>query len=120
MLDGLCGVELGEYLFGSVDDAVGEAGELGDFYAVAFVGASRDNAAQERDLVAAFLDGYVIVLYAVEQLLHNGELVIVGSEQRACAELLLIGDILEHSASDAHTVVGRCTSAYLVEDEQAF
>ena len=43
----------------------------------------------------------------------------MGREQGACAELLFVGDELQYRTGDAHTVVGRGTSADLIEDQQA-
>ena len=63
--------------------AGGQAGEAGDFDAIAFVGAAGFDAAQKNDFVAGFVDGDVDVANAGDEALELGEFVIVRGEKSA-------------------------------------
>jgi hypothetical protein len=55
------GFELLEHRFGALDGFVGKASEFGDMDAIALVGASADDFAEEDDAVGCFLDGDLVI-----------------------------------------------------------
>ena len=59
-------------------------------------------------------DGDVEVFDAGERLLNVGQLVIVGGEERLCAQTLAVGGVFQHGAGDGHAVEGRGAAADLV------
>jgi hypothetical protein len=64
-LDSFLSFKAGEDDLGAVDDGGGHACEAGDVDAVAFIGGTGDDAAEEDDTVTLFADLYGVVFDAV-------------------------------------------------------
>ncbi len=107
-----------EHLFGLADDGIGEAGEFGDVDAVAFVGAARDDVAEEDDAGRLFLDGDVDVLGGLKLLVEAGELPVVGGEESFCFFVGRREEVVGDGPGDRDAVVGACAAADLVEDDE--
>ena len=111
------GFQAAQHGVGALDDRIGQAGQLGDLDAVAVVRRAGDDAAQEGDVLAALFDGDVVVFHPGHVLVHAGQLVVMGGEQRFAADV--VADVFYHGAGDAHAVKRRGTAADLVQDDQA-
>ena len=109
--------EPGEDFFGAVVHAAGDAGELGDVDAVALVGGAGDDLMEEDDLVLPFFDGDVVVGDAGELVGQVGELVVVGGEEGAAADVLV--EVFDDGPGEREAVVGAGAAADLVEDDEA-
>src|SRR5580704_7053967 len=101
---------------GALDDAARKAGEAGNLDAVAFVGASGLDTAQENNLVGRLLNGDVNVLHAGKEISKLSELVIVRGEERACACVLL--QMLDDGPGDREAVKRRRTAADFIEKHE--
>ena len=102
---------------GAFDDGFGEAGEAGDFDAVAFVGAAGFNAAKEDDFVGSFLDADVNIFDGRQKIGEFGEFVIVGGEESARARVRL--EMFDDGPGDGETVEGGGAAANFVEEHEA-
>ncbi len=102
---------------GAFDDAAGEAGEAGDFDAVAFVGAAGFDVAEEDDFVGSFFHRDVDVFYGGQKFGEFGEFVIVGGEERAGAGVFL--QVLDDGPGDGEAVEGGGAAADFVEQDEA-
>ena len=68
-----------------------------------------------------FFHGDVVILHAVHRALKVGQLVIMRCEQRFASEARLrVGDVLGHSARDAHAVERGRAAPDLVQHHKAF
>ena len=112
-------LEIREHCFGTLNDRVWHASELRNLNTVAVVCAAAHDLAQEGDVVTAFFDRNVVVFYTVNQFLEHSQLVIVGCKQGARTDAALVRHILDHRTGNAHAVIGRGTTADLIENQQA-
>lgn len=85
----MAGFELVEDFFGSRDDVFGEAGESRDLDTVAFFGGAGEDLVEEDDLLVPLLHGDVVVLHGAAALREGGDLVVVGGEEAAGADVIM-------------------------------
>ena len=102
---------------GAFDYGFGEAGEAGDFDAVAFVGAAGFDAAEEDNFVGSFFDADVDVFYGWQKFGEFGEFVIVGGEEGAGASVFL--EMFDDGPGDGEAVEGGGAAADFVEEDEA-
>ena len=105
---------------GAARDRTRQTGQLCDLDAVAVVRRAADDAAQERDILAALFDSDVVVLDALNGTFQIGQLVVVGGKERFAAQTFFrVGDMLDNGSGDAHAVKSRRTTANFVQNDQA-
>src|SRR5580704_16199852 len=102
---------------GAFDYGFGEAGEAGDFDAVAFVGAAGFDSAEEDDFVGSFFHADVDVFDGWKKLGEFGEFVIVGGEEGTGASVLL--KMLDDGPGDGEAVEGGGAAADFIEEDEA-
>jgi len=102
---------------GALNDRFGEASEASDLDAVAFVGASGFDAAQENNFARSFLDTDVDVFDGGEKVGELREFMIMRGEERARASVLL--EMLDDGPGNGKAVKGGGAAADFVEKDEA-
>ena len=85
--------------------------------AVAAVGAAGNDAPQELDVLAPFLDGDRIILDFRRIVGHGDEFVIMRRKQRQGVDMLQA--VFDNGPGDGHAIKGARPAADFIEDEQA-
>ena len=73
--------------------------------------------AQEGDVLAALLDRDGIILDALKGIFQLSQFVVMGGKKCLRAQLLLVGNVLQHRAGDAHAVEGGGTAPDFVQHQ---
>src|SRR5208282_4698684 len=102
---------------GAFDNGAGQAGEAGDFDAVAFVGAAGFDFAEEDDFAGSFFDADMDIFYGGKEFGELGEFVIVGGEKGAGASVFL--EMLDDGPGDGEAVESGGTAADFIEEDEA-
>ena len=84
--------------------------------AVTAVGPAGNDAPQELDVLAPFLNGNGIVLNLRRVIGHGDELMVVGGKQGQAVDVLQA--VFDDSPGDGHAVEGTRSPADFIEDEQ--
>jgi len=101
---------------GAGDDGVGKAGETGYFDAVAFAGGAGFDGVEEDDAGGVFADGDADVAEMREAVGEEGEFVVVGGEEGACADVVV--EVLDRGPGEREAVVGCGAAAHFVEQDE--
>src|SRR5712691_9650710 len=88
-------------------------------HAVAFVGPSWYDLAQEHDFASFFGDGYIHTANAWQQLCYLNEFMVVRGEECACATAFVIVQVFDNGTSDGKPIIGAGATPNLVKDDQA-
>ena len=103
---------------GTLDDALRHTRYFGHMDTKRVLATTTFQFTQEDYLAVQFLYRYVIVLDALKVLLHLVQLMIVSGEERASLRLGMFVQIFDDSPRYGDAVVGRRTTAQLVEQHQ--
>ena len=101
---------------GAFDHAARKASEPRYFDAVAFIGAARFDAAKKNNFVRRLFDRDVNVLHASEEIGKLGELMVVRSEKRASASVLL--QVFDDGPGDGQPVKRRGAASHFIEQHK--
>ena len=101
---------------GAVDDGGGQASEARNLDAVALTGGAGLDGVQECDAAGRLLDGDAQVAEAGKLFGQQGELVIVGGEERARADAAV--DVLQRGPRERQAIEGSGAAAHLVEQDE--
>ena len=110
------GLDPAQHLAGPQHHRGGHAGQPGGFDAVAAAGAAPHHPMQEHQLVAGFLHQHLGIGHVGQQLGQLVELVVVGGEDRAGAEVA--GQVFGHRPGDREAIEGGGAAADLIEQHQ--
>ena len=109
-------VVLFQYFVCPFNNFFGQSCQPGHVHAVAPVRAAPDDAPQEDDIVAPFLNGNGIIFNPFQHIFHGDQFMVMRGKQRFCFNLCL--DVFHHRPGDGHAVVGAGTPAHFVQDDQ--
>src|SRR2546428_10259795 len=102
-----------------MNDGTGDASQLGDVDAVAFIRSARDDFTEEDDFATFFGNSDVHATDARQHLSNFDEFVVVSGEEGTCATTFVVVQIFDDGTSDGEAIIGAGAAPNFIEDDEA-
>ncbi len=99
------------------DDIVRDASEFGDIDTIALIHTTGHDLLEEDDIMIRFIDADMIVSDLWVVISESDKLMIVCRKECLCTDMR--DDILDDGSGESDTVIGRCATTKLIEDDEA-
>ena len=110
--------QLVQQLPGPADHRIRQSGHFGNVYTEGVIGPAGDDFPQENHFILLLFHGDVVVFHALELLLHDGQLVVMGGKQGFCPQLFPVRCMFQNGPGNGHAVKGRGTPSDFIEYQQ--